>query len=207
MGYALTVLPPFSLLASPVATHPDMLLFPLGECILLHETYYRENKGFFDALPFSFVTTSEPIGKDYPQDILLNALPWHDTVYGHSAISQTIKGAFPRHIPVKQGYTRCSAAMVGKGVITQDKTLFCALQANGVRSLLIRPGHIRLDGYDYGFIGGASVALSQNLTAFFGKIESHPDYIAMQAFAKEQNAELLSLSDEMLCDCGGGFLF
>ena len=91
------------------------------------------------------------------------------------------------------------------GVITQDKTIYEALQKDGIPSLLITAGHIALPGYDTGFIGGASLALAGNTTAFFGKIEDHPDYERIRAFAEGLGATLLSLSNEVLTDCGGGF--
>lgn len=205
IGYEPLTLPPFSLLDQRVASHPDMLLFPLGDSFLLHRSYYEENAAFFDALPVALTKSDESMGKDYPQDVLFNALPLGDTVYGGASVSRYIKEAFAHHVCVKQGYTRCSCATVGQGIITADRTVAKALSANGVDVLLISHGHIALPGYDYGFIGGASLTLSPTLTAFFGNVGEHPDYPAMSAFAQRHNATLLSLSDEPLCDLGGGF--
>ena len=206
LGYNPVRLPPFSLLDHRVATHPDMLLFPLDDGILLHRVYYEEHKSFWKSLLFSFVLTNEPIGKDYPKDVLFNALPIGNTVYGGKTVSKQVLSAFSRHVPVKQGYTRCSSCKVGNGIITQDKTIFNALKQDGIEALLISSGHIALPGYDTGFIGGASVALSKETTAFFGTIEDHPDYERMSDFAKKHGVKLLSLSNEPLTDCGGGFI-
>lgn len=206
LGYDPIRLPPFSRFDERVATHPDMLLFPMKESILLHKAYYEEHKAFFESLPFSFLLSNEEIGKDYPKDVLFNALPIQNTVYGGKSVSQEILSSFSRYAFVKQGYTRCSSCCVGDGIITQDKTIFHALQKDGVEALLIFPGHIALKGYDTGFIGGASIALSQTLTAFFGKVEDHPDYEKISEFARRQGVKLLSLSNEPLTDCGGGFL-
>ena len=206
LGYDPLRLPPFSLFDERVASHPDMLLFPRKEGILLHKAYYEEHQAFFESLPFSFLLSNEEIGKDYPKDVLFNALPLYDTVYGGKNVSNKILSSFSRHVPVKQGYARCSSCRVGNGIITQDKTIFLALQKDGVEALLISSGHIALPGYDTGFIGGASLTLSQTLTAFFGKIEDHPDFEIISEFAHHQGASLLSLSNEPLTDCGSGFL-
>ena len=205
MGYQVIRLPAFSHLDERVATHPDMLLFVLDHRILLQKAYFEANKDFFLSLPFSFITTDEEMGKSYPQDVLFNALPIGNTVYGGKRISHTIEAFFPRKITVKQGYTRCSSCLVGNGVITQDPTVYQALKDDHIPALLISQGHIHLTGYDTGFIGGASLTLSPNLTAFFGQIESHPDYERMKDFATQRNATLLSLSNEPLTDYGGGF--
>lgn len=206
LGYDPLRLPPFSLFDNRVANHPDMLLFPMEDGILLHKAYYEEHKAFFQGLPFSFRLSNEEIGKEYPKDVLFNALPIHNTVYGGKSVSNKIRSSFPRYVPVKQGYARCSSCRVGNGIITQDKTIFLALQKDGIEALLISSGHIALPGYDTGFIGGASVTLSQTLTAFFGQLEDHPDYEIISEFARHQGVTLLSLSNEPLTDYGGGFL-
>ena len=205
-GYDPVRLPPFSFLDERVATHPDMLLFPMKNGILTHRAYYEEHKAFFKSLPFSFLLTNENIGKNYPQDVLFNALPVGSRVYGGKTVSERILSAYSHHVTVKQGYTRCSSCAVGGGIVTQDTGIFNALQKDGVEALLISSGQIALSGYDTGFIGGASVTLSNGTTAFFGKVEDHPDYKAIRAFAERQGAKLLSLSNEPLTDCGGGFL-
>ncbi|MBQ4120933.1 MAG: hypothetical protein IJD35_02850 [Clostridia bacterium] len=206
LGYDPVRLPPFSLFYRRVATHPDMLLFPLENGIVMHQAYYEEHQSFFESLPFSFLLSDEAIGQDYPNDVLFNALPVGSTLYGGKTVSKQILSAFSRYVKVKQGYTRCSSCRVGNGIITQDKTIFNALKQDGIEALLISSGHIILKGYDTGFIGGASVTLSDTVTAFFGRIEDHPDYKRMSDFARHQNARLLSLSNEPLTDCGGGFL-
>ena len=206
LGVTPVRLPPFSLFDKRVATHPDMLLFPLQHGILTHRAYYEEHEAFFKSLPFSFILSDEPVGKEYPNDVLFNALPIDHTVYGGKTVSQTILSSFSRFVPVKQGYTSCSSCRVGCGVITQDKTVFHALQKDGVKVLLVSAGHIALPGYDTGFIGGASLSLSHSVTVFFGNIENHPHYKNISEFAKQQGVTLLSLSNEPLTDYGGGFL-
>ena len=206
LGYDPVRLPPFSLFDERVATHPDMLLFPLERSILTHRAYYEEHMAFFESLPFSLTLTDEVISKEYPQDVLFNALPIGSSVYGGKTVSANIRSAFLRYVKVKQGYTRCSSCLVGDGIITQDTGVFKALQKDGVEALLISSGHIALQGYDTGFIGGASVALSKDTTAFFGRIEDHPDYERISDFAKKQAVKIFSLSNEPLTDCGGCFI-
>ncbi len=207
LGITPLPLPPFSRLGESVARHPDMLLFELKDAFLIHSLYLKEHADFFEKSGARFIETSEPIGRDYPDDVLLNALGIGALLFGGRTVSEKIKAHYPRFVRIRQGYTRCSAALVGNGVITSDRSLHKALIAEGVDVLLIREGHIALKGFSHGFIGGASVTLSPQLTAFYGRLEDHPDFAAMTAFAKAHDATLLSLSSEKLTDLGGGFLF
>ena len=45
--------------------------------------------------------------------------------------------------------------------------------------LLISSGDIKLEGYDYGLIGGASGKISDNTVVFFGNAEMHPCYLSL----------------------------
>ena len=59
-----------------------------------------------------------------------------------------------------------------------------------------------LDGYDYGFIGGACCKISKGVLAFFGNAKAHKCYDDIKAFCKNYNVDLLSLANERLCDIG-----
>lgn len=206
MGYDILTLPPFSLWKDPVNTHPDMLLFPLANGFLTDKNYLEQNEAFFSSLCTRFFPAKEPLGALYPADVRFNVLSFGGTVYAGVTAAEEIVQTHKRHVTIRQGYARCSACVVGNGVITADPSLERALSEDGVPVLSINPGHIALSGYDYGFIGGASLTLSDSLTVFFGKLEEHPDYGRMKAFAESRGVTLLSLSDEPLTDCGGGYL-
>jgi hypothetical protein len=63
-------------------------------------------------------------------------------------------------------------------------------------------GVIELDGYGYGFIGGAC-AMFDNTLYFCGNIELHPDFEAIRDFCEAHGVALCSLSDGKLYDVGG----
>jgi hypothetical protein len=94
-------------------------------------------------------------------------------------------------------------------VITADKNIARTAEAAGADALLIStaPEKIRLDGYDYGFIGGASGML-EDTVYFTGDISSHPDAERIAEFCKaHKKKKMISLSKETLCDVGGIFFF
>lgn len=207
LGFDVKVIPTDPLLAKSVRTHPDMLICKAGDRLVMTKDYYEKNASCFEGVP---VTTTQSTYTDkYPGDVILNALIIGDTVYGRvDVICQEILDTCPRHVLVKQGYAACSCAKIAdRAVITADKSLASALKNDGIDVCVIDSGNILLEGYGYGFIGGASVKLDNETVAFFGKIEDHPCYDQMRKFADDHGVSLISLSDEPLTDCGGGFLW
>lgn len=207
LGYDVRRLLPHPALSSPVACHPDMLMtrLPSGK-LLIPERYFHLYEAFFSPFRENFVLCDEELSESYPHDTRYNALSIGGKLFGGKALASKLLDCYPEVIRVAQGYTHCSAAVVGKGVITADIPLYRALISHGIPALLISSGHIALKPYDTGFIGGASLTLSDKLTAFFGRIEDHPDHHIMRAFAEQQNATLLSLTHDPLADFGGGYL-
>lgn len=207
LGFVTLRLPPHKALPAPIDRHPDMLMaqLPSGK-LLITRSYYDQNEAILSAYAHVFEFTSESLGNTYPEDTKLNALKVDHTLFCGKAASEALTAQYERVITVKQGYTHCAAAKIGRGIVTADPSLYQALANEGIDTLLISSGHIALKPYDTGFIGGASLALSDKLTVFFGKLEAHPDYERILAFTKKQGAEILSLSNEPLSDFGGGYL-
>ena len=201
----------FSMLEGPVASHADMLICPLGDTLALHGLYYAENKDLFDEfdkLKIKTVQANESVDKKYPSDILLNGLFLSQTLYGRiDRLSSLLTNYAKDTVFVRQGYTRCSVCKLNENaIITADKSIADAASARGVDVLLITSGHTLLDGYNYGFIGGASLTYRDKIF-FFGKIENHPDYVKMRDFAEKHSVKLISLSDLPLSDIGGGVVY
>ena len=202
------LLPGYGALPFPVCSHPDMLIFRKGKTLVTFAGYYEKNRSLFDSLEgYEIITAPEKVGREYPDDILLNALSLADTLYCKAeSISSTLSGMFSWVWNVKQGYTACSVCKVSDdAIITADKGIARAVEKNGVKVLLIRPGHVALEGYDTGFIGGASFTYGERVY-FFGDIKSHPDGGAISDFIEENKKECVSLSRGTLHDYGGGMV-
>ncbi len=201
-------LPPFEALPKAVASHADMLLCPVEGGLAVHRLYYEENKDLFDKNSIKALPINESAGKKYPDDILLNGLFLSEKLYGRlDKLSKTIVDFAKEGVFVRQGYTRCSVCkLTERAIITSDASIADAAEQNGIDVLRITPGHILLDGYDYGFIGGASFTY-KNKVFFFGKVEHHPDFDKMRAFAAKHSIELISLSEKPLYDIGGAVIY
>ena len=94
-----------------------------------------------------------------------------------------------RIIDVKQGYARCSVCLLGtKGAITADGGIGAVLRKLDVEVLEIQSGGIELCGYNYGFIGGASLVVDKT-AVFFGNVEDHPDGKKILDFVRSKGFE------------------
>ena len=191
LGYVIIPTKKIDCFHQPEQRHADM------QCLRIDDTF------------FALQDCQSPVGRDYPANVRLNCLYLGGKLYGNLKAVDPAVLAYCRHhhidaVHVNQGYTRCSALVLhDRAVITADKSIEKALQKNGVEVLLIAPGHIRLEGFDYGFIGGAGFAMDSNVY-FFGNITKHPDYANIKAFC-EKNQLILNIlcGDLPLTDIGG----
>lgn len=200
-------LPSFDRLDYPVSSHPDMLVLPTGgRSILVYREYYGAHRDLFDGKKFDVNVTDAIPGMKYPSDILLNFLIFGNNIIGRiDMLPPELKALGLHPISAKQGYARCSVCLADGCAITADKTLADILAGMGADVLLISPGGIKLDGYDYGFIGGASIVYRNELI-FFGNPATHPDGEKIAVFADRHGLKIHSLSDGELTDFGGGFV-
>ena len=103
-----------------------------------------------------------------------------------------------------QMYSKCSAAIVSdNALITSDESIYRLCLQNGIDALKISAGHIRLDGYDYGFIGGCCGRISPDTIVFCGELEKHPDSDNIKGFLLNYGIYALSLTAGELYDIGG----
>lgn len=191
----------------PEQKHADMQIllinndiFILKECTSLAEKLSNER----------LIFCNKKAGKRYPENIILNFLFLHNTLYGKlSAIDKNLldycKENNIRTVNINQGYARCSTLVLNNNaVITSDLSIEKAFKNDGVEVLLVSPGNIVLDGYNYGFIGGAGGKIDENTVAFFGNIEKHPDYMTIEKFCKKNNVTIKVIcKDKPLTDIGG----
>ena len=154
----------------------------------------------------------DTVGREYPANVRLNCLYLGGRLYGNLKAADTTVLDFCLEngietVHINQGYTRCSALVVNeRAVITADKSIEKAMKQNGAEVLPISAGHIRLDGFDYGFIGGCSCT-DGDTVFFFGDIKKHPDYAEIKAFINNYNSNIEILCKEIpLTDIGGAVL-
>lgn len=200
---------PDARLDASVSNHADMLCHHLGGRKIVCA---RGNPNLAKTLMqygFDVIESNICIHRPYPADVALNALRVGEKlIAGRAGLDETIARYCGNHgiqmIPVRQGYAKCSAAAVDpKSVLTADEGIARAGIRAGLCVLKIRPGFIRLDGCDYGFIGGTCGMIGKRTMAFTGKIESHPDGGEIKRFLEQRGIRIIALLDSPLVDVGG----
>jgi hypothetical protein len=215
-GFDTILLPPHPLLPSPVASHPDLLLFFTESlCFtvksyeqiagpILHEIAEKTNR--------TILFCDEEIGTKYPSDILLDAAEIGGQLLCHPkhTSEKLLKRFQSSVIPVHQGYAKCSCVPVSdRALITADSSIVKAARSAGISVLQIEEGGVSLPGYNTGFIGGAASYRPQmdlNEIYFCGNLNLHPSGEKIHQFCQHHGKTAVSLGDFPLTDVGTMFL-
>lgn len=193
----------------PVRAHADMsILHAGGECIFLAE-YLRESELFNELIEQGMqpIISDMIQASDYPNDVGLNICIIGNKVICSKWSDRKIVDYLTRKqysiYRCNQGYSRCSVCVVTENaIITADRGIADICRRANIDVLLISPGYIELDGYEYGFIGGSTFKISNNLLAFTGTLDNHPDKNRIIEFLGLHNIEPFYLSDLPAFDIG-----
>lgn len=187
-----------------LAFHADLSLIALQNGKLVAAPHLVQT-GLFSHLSCGLITAGRKQVSAYPGDISLCACVAGDFLicnkaYTDKSVLQNFDGQV---IDVKQGYASCSiCALPGDAIISADDGIIKAAKSRGIETLKIEPGHVRLEGFDTGFIGGASFCTDSSLY-FFGDISLHPSFDQIESFAKAHGVTIHSLINDCLTDIGG----
>ena len=209
-GIEVVPLKPYFRLDLPVASHADMLFSVVDNKIFCYKDYTNENNllSTLESSGKEIVFVSNICDPTYPKDVSLNVLWIGETLICNvkSVAKEILKYAKEKGyeiVDVKQGYAACSTLVLNKNcAITTDKTILCALESVGKRALLISSNGISLEGYNCGFIGGASGILGDTVFVF-GQIDTLAHANDILEFCKSENIVIKSISSGGVCDFGG----
>lgn len=193
-----------------VSYHPDIMLHHIGG----NRIVYAPGTGHkllqeLESNGFCLVQGSTKLTPVYPGDIPYNGTRvgnyfFHYLEYTDPILLNELEKSNVELVNVKQGYTKCSVAVINENsIITADPAIAGEAAKRDIRALLISPQkNILLPGLDYGFIGGSSGLIGKGSWAVFGKAEKLPAFFQIQEFLNKENCQILSLSDEEVIDYG-----
>lgn len=211
LGYNLLSCPKNSKLYKAIDGHPDILLHPISENkeIIVHKDISCDFIRTLQNLNYKILKTNNSLSDAYPKDIILNALNLKN-IFLHKLDctdpSLLEKVSNKKLLNTKQGYTKCSTAIVkSTAIMTSDTSIAKLLYAENIDVLLLPPKHIKLPHLDYGFIGGTCGLIDENLLAFFGDLECYPFKYEVKNFLKKHKVDYLSLGEGPLTDRGSIF--
>ncbi len=194
-----------------ISSHPDLVISILDDTLIIDENAPFQIFRQLDALGVPFIMGNSRLAPVYPQDIAYNAVITknyliHNLEYTNSLLLLHSKNTNKTLLPVKQGYTKCSTVVVSEdALITSDEGIYKAAK-DLMNVLLIQPGYVNLDGFDYGFLGGASASF-EDTVVFHGDLSKHPDFLSIQSFVKAAHKNLVYFENFSLTDIGSVLIF
>ncbi|MGM9592502.1 MAG: DUF6873 family GME fold protein [Oscillospiraceae bacterium] len=187
--------------------HCDLMAAHLGGrriagCEFLKYSQFINNSNIPD---IDLLTVPDPMGKAYPMDAGLNfCLIGNKLIYNPNTANNAVVSELGcEMIPCKQGYTKCSICVVDENtIITADTKIAQIAEENGMEALPVDKGLAALDGFEYGFIGGASFKIARNKMAFTGIIKNAVERNKIESFLGKRGIEAIYLTEHELFDIG-----
>ncbi|WP_139904344.1 DUF6873 family GME fold protein [Clostridium thermarum] len=208
LGLTALLCPRHSNLYAAISSHPDIQIFVHNKKHLIVQKKLDPlfiNQ--FLELGIEVTLSEAELTSEYPHDIILNCfrlgdLFVHNLKYTDNKILEALDST-TKKIHVKQGYTKCSTAIVNEGaVITNDIGIAKALTTEKIDVLYLPHGDIVLEEMNYGFIGGCCGLLDEKNIAFFGSLDKYIYGKEIKDFLRKHKVEYHYLMDEKLTDRG-----
>lgn len=185
-------------------THPDILVHPLpsGEIVVDRDNFEYYKKIFPDK---KILPSHSILSKKYPKDIPLNAFTFknyfiHNLKFTDKVLLDYYKNSGYEMIDIKQGYGKCSSLVTEDFIITSDGGIYESLR-DFIPIYKIKHGEIRLQNFNYGFIGGATGVLGKKIF-FTGDFSHHSSHEEILKIIKKYNYEIEILSKYPIEDFG-----
>lgn len=185
--------------ADPIREHIDIGLFVSGSISVCEPSVYGFYKEFFP----SVICAGTRVSEKYPKDVAYNAFSVCGAlVCREDATDVTLKSIFPKIVSVRQGYAKCSTVVVSENaVITSDRSIFSACEKLGADTLFADNDGVLLEGYDTGFLGGAT-AVTDEYVLFIGDLSRRKDCKEICSFIEAHGKKVEYIPDVPLLDCG-----
>lgn len=191
-----------------VQNHADLSFLDCNDGTLFIAYEMSCYRDFLENLGYKVRVLNHKLGEKYPYDVPLNCLvSGENLICNVDTVSSDVLEYFRKKnfniIHVNQGYTKCSVLPVkDRVIITDDDAVGRKCRDNGFDVLTVSKGSVLLDGFDYGFIGGAAGKISDTQIVFNGDVKSHADGERIIEFLKKHDMQAVSLSDGPLYDIG-----
>ncbi len=192
-----------------ISYHPDIVIHPINyNTIIVAPNVFDYYQDIFKGTKIKVLKGEKKLTNQYPNNIAYNVArvsdyAIHNFKYTDEKLKYYLKKEGLNLISVKQGYSKCSVAIISdNAIITSDHSIYRELTNYDIDVLLIEQGHIELPGLNYGFIGGSTGLLSKRKILFTGKYSHHLSKEKIDNFLKKYEIEPIFLSNKKIIDLG-----
>lgn len=196
---------------SEIADHPDIYVCLIDDSLIVAMEQHDNIASQIANVPDSprLIPGTKPLGMKYPASAAYNAVQVgqfliHNTGFTDDSILEAAEISGFKLINVAQGYANCSIVAVDeRSIITSDMGIASVISKNypEIDVLTVSPGHVRLEGFEYGFLGGTSGRID-DYVIFNGNLEAHPDFSRIRKFIESRNLKLKYFKEYPLTDIG-----
>ena len=204
-GYETELISTSGIVSDPVSAHPDMFMCRLGisdDAPVV--SYFDLIRKYEQSSGSEYRPLLSP---GYPSEVAFNAACTgkyfiHNLKHTDPFLLSEAERLGMKTVNVRQGYAKCSTVIVDEdSVITYDNGIASECIDAGMNVLRVSPGHVVLEGYDSGFIGGASGRID-DMIVFNGDLSSHPDFRSIVNFIEDREIGVRWFEDWSLTDIG-----
>lgn len=185
-------------------SHTDILVHPLPSGDLVVD---KDNFGYYKEIfkDKKVLSSHSSLSAKYPGDIHLNAFAFknifiHNLKHTDQVILDYYKKSGYDLVNIKQGYAKCSCLVTHDFVITSDDGIYETLK-DLIPIYKIDYGQIKLQNFNYGFIGGASGVLGKKIF-FTGDFSHHSSHEEILKIVSKYDYEIEILSKDPIEDYG-----
>lgn len=210
-GFKVVKTPQMATVHTTICGHSDIMVFKTDKNQIIAEPtvfdYFKNNLSDVEVMPGKTV-----LNEKYPFDIAYNAALVGKNLFCNEKYTdkEILEYADKNEIKIlntKQGYAKCSICIVSNNaIITADKNIQAAAEKNNIDVLMINDSSINLEGFEHGFIGGATGLIGENILAVNGDINQLADCNRIVDFCQEHKVEVLPLNNGPIIDIGSIFI-
>lgn len=186
-GYKILEVNPMAAIDSAINSHPDIYMCHLGK-----ELFHGDPSKLTHDYPGHAIYNGCSTGKYFIHNLNITDKELLEKVEKYELIK----------VHVNQGYAKCSCIVVDENsIITADRGIAKVATDAGLNVLVIDHAQVELDGYPYGFIGGASGKVG-NLILFNGDLRKHSNYKEIKDFIERRGVSIKYFEGYPLTDIG-----
>lgn len=199
---------PIPTIHTSVKAHADLAVFPFGGKMLILDTSQHTVFEALRALGAQPQYARRAVENGYPKEAVLNCVRIGNILLANpKTADNNILELCERYAvslcKVRQGYTKCSVAVVSEtALMTDDASVARVARDAGLDVLCVGKGSVQLQGYPYGFLGGCCALIAKDCMLFAGDVQMHENADAICAFLRNYQIYPEALSNTPLTDIG-----